>query len=124
MLQLLFSDAIGYIKRHDASAGSSGKAGKVLLKEIAALIAILDAKLRTDVRSGNLLRNKAKNALTRLQHSLEYQAGSTAARTGALAKADFVLDKATGAASSQTKLNFPTRSAPAVKAAVKQLVAQ
>ena len=122
MLQLLFSDAIGYIKRHDASSSTSDKTGKALLKEIAVLIANLDAKLRTDVRSGNLMRNKAKNALTRLQHSLEYQASSTAARTGALANADFVMDKATGAASSQTKLNFLSRPVPTVKAAVKQLV--
>ena len=118
MLQCCLSDVIGYIKRHESQSGTSDKTGKALVKEVATAVANLDAKLRTDVRSGNLLRNKAKNALTRLQHGLEYQAGTSAARTGALAKADLVKDKATGMATNQTSLNgFIRRPKPTVKSA-------
>lgn len=33
---------------------------------------VIDSKLRTDVRGGNPMRNKAKNALIRALHSMEY----------------------------------------------------
>lgn len=40
----------------------------------------IDSKLRTDVRGGNPMRNKAKNALVRALHSMEYQLRAARAR--------------------------------------------
>lgn len=118
LLQILLADVAGYAKRCEAQAAPKDKSAKALVREIAGALANLDSKLRTNVRSGNAMRDKAKNTLTRLQHGLEYQLETSATRTGALAKAELIKDKVTGHATGQTSLNGFLRPKPTVKPSV------